>query len=192
MRKVILYMQISIDGVVSDPERWMTLSDDIIEDTIEYYRTLDTVVFGSHTYPSLAEYWQNAEKFALSMVEKKFAEIINSINKIVISRTPLALTWRNSQQLIFRDNDDFIIKIQDLKNNPGKNISVESGIHTWKLFLQNSLFDEMHLFVHPVIAGSGQKLFSEIEAKRILQLKNARIYHNGVMALQYERKSEQT
>ena len=188
MRKVILYMQISLDGVVSDPERWMTLSDDIIEDKIEFYSTLDTVVFGSHTYPSQAEYWQNAEKFTLSMVEKKFAETINTINKIVISRTPLDLIWRTSQQLIFRDNDDFISKIQDLKNTSGKNISVESGIHTWILFLQNSLFDEMHLFVHPVIAGSGQKLFSEIEAKSIMQLKNARIYQNGVMALQYERK----
>jgi hypothetical protein len=52
MRKVILYMQISIDGVVSDPERWMTLSDDIIEDTIEYYKTLDTIVLGSHSFPS--------------------------------------------------------------------------------------------------------------------------------------------
>jgi dihydrofolate reductase len=123
------------------------------------------------------------------MVERKFAETINAINKIVISRTPLDLTWRNSQQLIYNDNDDFIIKIQDLKNNPGKNISVESGIYTWKLFLQNSLFDEMHLFVHPVIAGSGQKLFSEIEAKSFLQLKNARIYQNGVMALQYEKKT---
>ena len=188
MRKVILNMQISLDGVVSDPERWMTLSDDIIEDRIEYYRTLDSVVFGSHTFPSLAVYWQKTEKIAPSMAEKRFAETINAINKIVISRTPQDLTWRNSQQLFFRDNDDFIKQIKDLKNNPGKNISVESGIHTWILFLQNSLFDEMHLFVHPVIAGSGQKLFSEIEAKSILQLKNAKIYQNGVMALQYERK----
>lgn len=60
MRKVILYMQISLDGVVSNPEQWMTLSDDIISDAIDYYKSLDTVVFGSNTYPFMADYWPAA------------------------------------------------------------------------------------------------------------------------------------
>jgi hypothetical protein len=53
MRKIILYMQISLDGVVSNVDQWMTLSDEIVEDALESYNTVDTIVVGSNTYPSL-------------------------------------------------------------------------------------------------------------------------------------------
>lgn len=51
MRKVILTMQASLDGVVSDVEQWMTLSDEIIPDSLEYYNTLDAIITGGNTYP---------------------------------------------------------------------------------------------------------------------------------------------
>jgi dihydrofolate reductase len=95
MRKIILYLHISLDGVVSDSDKWMSFSDDILTDAIEYYETLDAVIFGSNTYPFLSDYWQTAEQSSNSPLEKEFAKRINDINKIVISRSPIQLTWKN-------------------------------------------------------------------------------------------------
>jgi len=187
MRKIILYLQISLDGVVSDSDKWMSFSDDILTDAIDYYKTLDTVIFGSNTYPFLSDYWQTAEQSSNSPLEKEFAKRINDINKIVLSRSPKELTWKNSQHLGFTDTQDLIKTLQNLKNQPGKNISVEGGITIWKLLLQNNLFDELLLYVHPTIFGKGIKLFDEINSQAILKLKYSKTLDKGVVLLHYEK-----
>ncbi|MCD9025242.1 dihydrofolate reductase family protein [Cohnella silvisoli] len=188
MRKVILYMQISLDGVVSDVDQWMTLSDEIVEDALESYNSVDTIVVGGNTYLSMAEYWQSAEKSSNSALERSVAQRINAMKKVVISRSKINnLVWNNSQQLLMDDSDSFVREIENLKNSEGKNISVESGVKTWQLFLQNSLFDELWLFVHPVVAGQGEKLFTDVGTKFSLQLNNSKIYKNGVVGLHYQK-----
>ncbi len=92
MRKVILYMQISLDGVISNSDEWMSFSDDIVLDTLDYYKTIDTVIFGSNTYPFMSDYWQTAEQSSNSPIEKEFAKQLNERNKIVLSRSPVNLT----------------------------------------------------------------------------------------------------
>jgi dihydrofolate reductase len=188
MRKIILYMQISLDGVVSDVDQWMTLSDEIVEDALESYNTVDTIVVGSNTYPSMAEYWQNAEKSSNSALERSVAKRINEMKKVVLSRSKINnLVWNNSQQLIIKDIKSFVREIEDLKKMDGKNISVESGVKTWQLFLQNSLFDELWLLVHPVIAAHGEKLFMDVGTEFSMQLSNSKIYKNGVVGLHYQK-----
>ena len=125
----------------------MSFSDDIVLDTLDYYKTIDTVIFGSNTYPFMSDYWQTAEQSSNSPIEKEFAKQLNERNKIVLSRSPVNLTWRNSGHLSFTDNASFVKAIQDLKNKAGKDISVESGIKIWKFFLQNNLFDEFACFM---------------------------------------------
>lgn len=187
MRKIILYMQISLDGIVSNVDEWMTLSDEIVEDALEYYSTLDTIVVGGNTYPSMAEYWQRAEKSSTSALERSFAKRINEMKKVVISRSKMNLVWRNSEQLITKDRESFVCEIENLKKGDGKNISVESGVKTWQLFLQNSLFDEIQLFVHPVVAAQGEKLFTDVGTKLSMHLCNSKIYKNGVIGLRYQK-----
>jgi dihydrofolate reductase len=186
MRKIVLYLHISLDGVVSNSDQWMSFSDDILTDAIDYYKTLDTVVFGSNTYPFLSNYWQTAEESSNSPLEKEFAKKINDINKIVLSGSPKELTWRNSQHLRFTGTQDLIRKLQNLKNQPGKNISVEGGITIWKLLLQNNLFDELLFYVHPTIFGKGIKLFDEINSQATLKLKYSKLLDKGVVSLHYE------
>lgn len=188
MRKIVLYMQISLDGIVSDVDEWMTFSDEILEDALEYYQTLDTIVVGSNSYPSLAEYWQNAEKSSDSALERTFAKRINEIRKVVISRSHVDLVWNNSQQLLVQDSDSLIREIENLKKSEGKNISVESGVKTWQLFIQHSLFDELRLLVHPVVAAQGDKLFADVGAQLPLHLSSSKTYKNGVVELNYKRR----
>ncbi|MFD1145150.1 dihydrofolate reductase family protein [Larkinella insperata] len=187
MRKLILSLQMSLDGVASDPEKWMTLSDEILESAIAYYDTLDAILVGGNSYAGLADYWQQAEPNFGSETERRFARKINDIKKIVFSRSPMDLTWQHSEQLFFDDTDSLAQQIQQLKNSDGKNISVESGLKSWQLFLKLNLFDELVLGVHPVVAGQGEKLFADTEAQLPLQLITSKVYQNGVVELHYQK-----
>jgi len=50
-----------LPGIVSDPVRWMTLGDEILEVHLACCRTVDAVVLGGGTYQGLAQYWPEAE-----------------------------------------------------------------------------------------------------------------------------------
>jgi len=187
MRKVILKMQISLDGVVSHENQWMSFSDDIILDAMNYYKTLDTLIFGSKTYPYMDDYWTKAEHSLKSSIESEFAKIINNFNKIVLSRSSLNLTWNNSQLINYSNNQSFINVINDLKKKSGKNISVESGIGMWHMFLENDLYDELLFYVHPTIVGDGVKLFNDEHFKVNLKLLNSKRIDKSVVILHYEK-----
>ncbi|GAB3250063.1 hypothetical protein GCM10027347_07580 [Larkinella harenae] len=187
MRKIILSLQLSLDGIASDPENWMTLSDEILESSMAYYDTLDAILVGGNSYAGLAEYWQQAETHSESEIERRFARKINDIRKIVFSRTRIDLTWRNSEQLLFEDTESLIREMTNLKNTGGKNLSVESGLKSWQLFVKHDLFDELVIGVHPVVAVQGEKLFTEADEKKNLQLINTKVYQNGVVELHYRK-----
>ncbi|CAG7654605.1 dihydrofolate reductase family protein [Paenibacillus allorhizosphaerae] len=108
---------------------------------------------------------------------------------MVITHSNMDLVWNNSQQLLMKDRETFIRDIERLKHqSEGKHISVESGIRTWRLFLQNTLFDEMRLFVHPVVAGQGEKLFNGMETMVPMRLKSSETFENDVVLLHYQKK----
>lgn len=192
MGEIILTMHMTLDGVVSDTEKWLKISDEILADSLEYYNTLDAIIVGSKSYPSLAEYWQNAEVSSHSAPERTFAKRINEIKKIVISRSKVDLVWNNSQRLSIKANESLVHEIENLKKTTEKNISVEAGIKTWQLFLDNSLFDKILLFIQPVVAGQGTKLFADaVGAKVTMRLINSKVYENGVVGLHYQKMSRE-
>lgn len=188
MRTIILTMQLSLDGIASDVEQWMTtLSDEIVEDTLAYYDTLDAIVIGGNTYPSLAAYWQQAEAASDSALERRFAKRINEIEKLVLSRSDVDLVWKNSRQLPVNDRASLVRTVEALKNDDGRNISVESGMGAWQLFIQNDLFDEIWMWIHPIAVGQGEKLFADTGAAATMQLIHSKVYENGVVGLRYQK-----
>lgn len=184
MRKITLYMQSSVDGIVSDPDRWANISDEILEDALQMYDNVGTVVFGGRSYPSMADYWTDAEQTSTSELERAFAKKINEIDKIVISRSPVKIIWKNSRFIQVADEDALFAAVQKLRSSKGGPISVEAGVKLWQLFLQNRLYDELWMLVHPAIAGNGQRLF-DVEDGARLQFLASRSYENGVMGLRY-------
>ncbi|GJM74974.1 hypothetical protein HMSSN036_71900 [Paenibacillus macerans] len=66
-------------------------------------------------------------------------------------------------------------------------ISVESGAKTWQTFIQNELYDELWLLVHPVIASQGDKLFALADKQQSLRLIGNKTYQNGVIGLHYQK-----
>lgn len=185
MGSVILTMQLSLDGVVSDENLWMTLSGEIFEDYLEYYNSIDTIVVGRNSYPSLAQYWQQAESSSNSL-ERAIAKRMNEIPKVVISHSEVDLIWRNSKQIVVNGDQSLARELNDLKNH-GKRISVESGVKTWQSFIQQDLYDELWLLIHPVIAHRGERLFAHADNQQSLRLCRTKTYRNGVLGLYYQK-----
>ena len=182
MGKVILHFHISLDGIVSDPS-WADISDEILRHARQYYDSVDAVCFGSRTYPAMAAYWKEAEASSQSAEERQFAAQINSIRKFVVSRSSVELCWNNSELLLFTDTPSFANGLSRLKQRG--NISIESGIGLWNIFLENNLYDELMMFLEPVHAGGGERL--HISTKHKHSLRTAHPFQNGVVLLHYSR-----
>lgn len=133
----------------------------------------------------MADYWTKAEQDSSSSIEKQFAKKINEINKIVLSRSNVKIVWPNTELLNFKDTQSLSMLLERMKQQKGKNISIESGVGLWKLFLENSFFDELIVSIHPVIVGKGDRLFLNNLTKEELILKSHRIFDNGVIELHY-------
>ena len=187
MRKVVLYLNMTLDGVVSDVEKWANISDELLTDSIERYGRNGTVIFGGNSYPSMAEYWQQAEISSENPQEKRLAQLLNDKPKLIISRSDMEITWRNSSQLKISDEKSLAEKIKELKNTEGKDITVEAGIKTWQMFIEQQIFDELELVVHPLVFGQGRKLFTGNEPKLNLKLVDTRLMQNGTIKLHYKR-----
>lgn len=184
MGNIILTMQLSLDGVASGEDQWMTLSEEIFEDYLEYYKSVDTIIVGRNSYASLARHWQQAEQSS-NALERAIAMRINEIPKVVISRTEVDLIWRNSQQIVVSDDASLARELEALKSRVDR-ISVESGVKTWQSFIQSGLFHELWLFVHPVIASRGERLFDLADRQQSLRLIGSKTYKNGVVGLHYQ------
>ncbi|MFE5320827.1 dihydrofolate reductase family protein [Paenibacillus sp. NPDC056579] len=187
MGKAVLTMQMSLDSIVTNTDQWMEFSDEILEEYLVYYNKIDRIVVGGNTYAELAEYWQNAEQSSESVLERTIAKKINDIPKSVISRSPKELVWRNSEQILIQDSKSFVQEIQALKNKT-TSISVESGLKTWQLFIEHELYDDLWVFVHPVIVSQGERLFEPSDKQHKLQVISSKTYSNGVLGLYYHKK----
>jgi Dihydrofolate reductase len=185
--KTVLTMHMSLDSVVTNEDQWMKLSDEILKEYVDYYNKIDRIVVGGNTYAQLAEYWQSAEQSSGSDLERWIAKKINDIPKTVISRSLKDLVWRNSEQILIKDNESFVQEMLALKKTAGM-ISVESGLKTWQLFIEHELFDDLWVFVHPAIASRGERLFESSDKQHDLQLINSKTYSNGVLGLYYKKK----
>jgi riboflavin biosynthesis pyrimidine reductase len=171
MRKVFLHFAITLDGMVSNVEQWVSFTDEALKDASAYHDTVDAIIFGNNNYAPLAEYWQNAETSSTSAAERAFAKQVNDMPKFVLSHGEVELVWKNSELLHAKDSAAFKQEIARLKNVPGKAITVDSGEGAWRSFLEHDLWDGIDMLVHPLVIGHGKPLFVSLPTKALLQAK---------------------
>jgi dihydrofolate reductase len=187
MRKIFLHFAVTLDGMASNVEQWVSFTEEALKDASAWHNTVDAIIFGNNNYAPLAGYWQDAEISAKSAAERAFAKQVNNMRKIVLSHHDVELVWKNSQLLRVKDSAAFKQAIAQLKNMPGKNITVDSGEGTWRSFLENDLWDGIDMLVHPLVIGNGKPLWDSISIKVPLRVVESKTYDNGVVNLRYER-----
>lgn len=178
MRNVTAGLFSSVDGVVEDPFLWQfdSFDEELGAGMNEMMGRIDTGLLGRVGYQQWAEYWPNAE------ADADFGAFINPLPKFVASRTLTGeLAWQNSQ-LIEGPLEDFVAGLKDVD---GGDIGVFSSISLVRQLFFAGLLDSLMLIVHPVIAGSGRRLFADGDPLTRLELQSCQQTSKGNMILSY-------
>jgi len=179
MRKLVAAFFISLDGVVESPDKWHFpyFSDEMGEAIGASIAEADTVLMGRVNYQEWAAYWPNQ-----SGDDQPFADYINNVPKFVVSTTLEKVEWNNATLI----NGDVAEEITKLKQQPGKNISMSGSGTLAQWLLQNDLLDELRLMLHPIVVGSGKRLFKDGSDQKPLELVDSKTFGTGVLDLTYQ------
>ena len=149
MRKIVLGMLLSLDGVAEDPNRFFSEWDDVVDATIpRLIATQDAVILGRRTYDEWVGFWPGSEI-------EPFATFINGVAKHVATSAPLEPQWSNAHVI----DGDLVEFARRLKDGPGGDIGVHGSISVAQALLAAGLVDELRLAIAPSIAGDGRRLF---------------------------------
>jgi dihydrofolate reductase len=177
MRKIVAGLFVSLDGVVESPEQWHFpyFNDEMGEIVGSQMAAADTLLLGRRTYEEFAGYW--ADKGS----DVEFADQINGIPKLVASTRLDAVDWQNSTLI----QGDVAQELRRIKAEPGRDISITGSATLVRSLLRDGLIDELQLLVHPIVVGSGRRLFEEIGDRVPLKLVASRTLGTGVLHLTY-------
>lgn len=184
MRKIIVSMHITLDGLITGPNQEMDWVLPGIEETqpdVEaFLRSVDTMLLGRVTYEGLAAYW--------SPMSGGFADWMNQTPKIVFSRTPIKVEWGKwgNITLIHRDVAG---KVRELKQGQGRDMVIFGGAKLVQSFTDLGLIDEYRLLLEPVILAAGKPLFENMDQRHNLELLDVKRYKSGTMLLHYRPKT---
>ncbi|GAA1414828.1 dihydrofolate reductase family protein [Catellatospora coxensis] len=172
MRKIVAGLFVSLDGVVEAPETWhFPYFDDAMGAAVgKLMEDSDVMLLGRTTYDGFAEYWPKSED--------EFAAVMNGRRKVVVSSTLQDPTWENTT--VVRDLDE----LRALKAEPGKDLGITGSVVLVRSLLRAGLLDELHLLVHPIVVGHGQRLFDDGETIP-LTLVSSETFKTGVLNLVY-------
>ncbi len=180
MRKVVFAINITIDGYCGHETG--IADDELHQHFTDLLRQSDVDIFGRNTYELMYPHWHDvAVEQSESQAINEFARVFDAMAKIVFSTTLESAEWNNTTLL----RSNLREKIVELKQQPGKNISIGS-INTAAQAEQWGLIDEYHFVVHPIIAGKGPRLFQP-GGGRSLTLLSSKVFRSGAVALHYKK-----
>lgn len=179
MRKVTAGLFVSLDGVVESPEKWHFpyFNDEMGEAVEAAISASDAMLLGRVTYQEFAAYWPG-----VSSEDEPFATHMNNTPKYVVSKTLDKAEWNNSTLI----SGNVAEEITKLKQQSGKNIGITGSATLVQTLLQDDLLDELGLMIHPVVVGSGKRLFQEGGGPKGLKLVDSMTFSTGVVSLTYQ------
>lgn len=177
MRKVTAGLFAAIDGVAEAPDVWQfdRFDDELGALMGGMLAQTDTVLLGRLGYEEWSQYWPTAP------TDDPFGSFINPVEKFVASTTLRGdLDWNAT--LIEGDLLDFV---RELKQGEGGDIAVNAGLSLTRQLFLGGLLDELTLVIHPVIAGSGRRLFESTDAPVRLELVRSSTTSKGNIVVTY-------
>jgi dihydrofolate reductase len=188
-------MMTSLDGLVARENRdleWFLADPEFEAEMIALLRSVDGMLFGRVAYQELAQFWPTAGTadpksapggFTSDANRIEFARLMNSVPKLVISRTLESVEWGPGRVL----RADLKQEIDTLKREPGRDLVFFAGAKSAAALIQLDAFEEYTLLVHPIVLGKGLSLFANLPEERKLELRDTRTFPCGVVRLRYTR-----
>jgi len=176
MRKISLFIAISLDGYIAKPNddlSFLKLVEKEGEDYgyTEFTDTIDTLIIGRRTYDYVLKeigpsHYDNGQR-----------------DVYVITRTERPQVGRT---IFYTENITKLIK--QLKSGKGKNIYCDGSAEVINELLKNDLIDEFIISVVPVLLESGTRLFKDGRPEQLLEFITAKTFETGLVQLHYKRK----
>src|SRR5450755_3857158 len=182
MRKLIVFNHITLDGYFvgsSGDMSWAYEGNDDPEFAAFVAGNASgdgQLLFGRVTYELMAGYWPTA---MADQHDPVVAEKMNSLSKIVFSRTLENATWKNTKLV----KGDLVSEIRRMKNESGPDMTIlGSGTIIAQLAPEN-LIDEYQVILDPVALGKGRSMFEGIPKMLKVKLIKTRTFNNGKIFL---------
>ena len=192
MSRITVFNSLTLDGVMQAPGRpdedqrdgfkyggWATRYNDPVIGGVaaEGMSKGGALLFGRRTYEDFAAVWPNMPE------PNPFTTVLNNTQKYVASRTLREpLPWQNSTLI----QGNVAQAVTQLKKELDKDLVIlGSGVLIQSLMLHN-LIDEYVLLIHPLILGSGRRLFTDSGAFATLRLIDTKTATTGVVILTYQ------
>ena len=181
MRKLIMWNVITLDGYFQGDKNWdlsfheSIWGPELEKLSLEQLHRADYLVFGRVTYEGMAAYWKTETG--------EIADLMNSIPKLVFSRTLKAVDWNNA--ILIQGNA--AEEIAKLKREGNGEMYLFGSANLAETFIHDNLFDEMRIGIAPVILGSGRHLFrNHALSFQKLDLLSAQPLSNGGVVVTYK------
>lgn len=190
MRKLVVMESVSLDGVMQAPGR----PDEDVRDSFAHggwampYRDavmgkvmaggmadVGPLLFGRRTYEDFFKVWPGR-------TDNPFTAVLDNAQKFVASTTLTGpLPWVNSTRL----EGDAAEAVAGLKRQPGKDILVMGSGELVRSLIPRDLIDHYVLLIHPLVLGSGRRLFADHGTLARLRLTDATPTTTGVVIATY-------
>jgi dihydrofolate reductase len=154
MRTLFSSMAISADGFHAAVDKglsWQTFGQEFADHSVEQLDEIDTLVLGRTTFEELAAYWRSDLG---TDFDRRIADRMNSVAKIVVSTRPDPVDWPGSSVRLAS-----VEELADVKRAAGKDIAVFGSSTLTGALLRAGLVDELRLMVNPILLGDGLRVF---------------------------------
>jgi dihydrofolate reductase len=133
------------------------------------------LLLGRRTYEDCFSFWPR-------QTGNPFSEVLDNTLKYVASTTLAEpLGWRNSELL----SGDAADAVAELKGQPGPGLTVLGSGELVQALRRRELIDEYLLLIHPLVLGSGRRLFPDGGPAASLRLVDAKPTTTGVIITTY-------
>jgi dihydrofolate reductase len=187
MGKIVVSTNVTLDGVVQDPdgaegfrhggwfgrfggkdlEQWQKVS-------LDEALGAEALLLGRRSDEWFATRWTSRSG--------EWADRLNSLPKYVVSATLDAPRWGNSTVL----RGDVVREVSKLKHELAGEIVVYASYQLGRTLLEHDLVDELRLTVFPVTLGAGERLFGETAASKPMRLLSTQTIGDGLAYVTYE------
>jgi dihydrofolate reductase len=179
MRRLVAWDLMTLDGYFEGRNPWdlgfheTVWGEELEAFSLEQGKEIGTLLFGRRTYEGMAGYW--------SQETGAIADMMNSIDKAVATRTLDEATWNNTRLL----KGEAAEAVRALKAEEGKDVYVFGSADLLDSLLKAGLVDEYRICVAPVVLGGGNPLFKPQDQQVKMRLQSARPLKTGGAILTY-------
>jgi dihydrofolate reductase len=193
MGKIVAFTNLTLDGVMQAPglpdeDRrggftyggWAApfgaMQSREVGETLTGFGSL---LLGRRTYENFYAYWPK-------QTNNPFTDVLNHMQKYVASTTLREpLPWVNSTLLKVDTEGGVAGAVAALRAQPGDDIVIMGSGVLIQSLMQHNLIDRYILMIHPVVLGTGRRLFTDNGAFASLRLQSAKPTPNGVVVTTY-------